>query len=181
MVADRLLVERCDERAPVRLDGDPALLFERDQRLPDGDPADAERLGDVVLGHPAPGVEVAVEDQLADVERRRFTAAPAVQLALAEAIPVPCRVRFYGDARRRERPPALHVVAPDGGVGPPHRSPSVVRCVSGPERPHPALSTHIGARNHSAISASGAHRPGRSGAGGLGCATSAHRSTEPSA
>ena len=49
VVADRLLVERRDERAPIRLDRDPALLLECDQRLANGDPADAEGLGDVVL------------------------------------------------------------------------------------------------------------------------------------
>ena len=84
VVANRLLVERGDERPAVRLDRDPALLFERDQRLANRDAADPERLGDVVLVHPRARSQVAVEDQLADVERRGATAAPAVQLTFGK-------------------------------------------------------------------------------------------------
>jgi biuret amidohydrolase len=67
VVARRVLVEADHERAAVRLDHHPALAVQGDDRLADGDAADAQLGGDFVLGDPVAHLELALEDLSADV------------------------------------------------------------------------------------------------------------------
>ena len=83
MVAHGLLVEHRDERAAVLLDVHPALLFERDQRLPDRNAADV-RVRAIVLGNAFSGPEPAFEDQSPDVERGGLAAAQPVGFGAGE-------------------------------------------------------------------------------------------------
>jgi hypothetical protein len=65
----------------VRLDHDPALAVQGDDGLADGDAADAEFGGDLVLRDPVPDAELALEDQAADVVGDLLGAGGAVQPA----------------------------------------------------------------------------------------------------
>jgi len=97
VVSDRGFVEGVDERAAVQLDGDPALTFERDERLSDRDAAQSERVGNLVLGDAITGAEPAVEDEAPDVERGMLAAAAPDEGLGAEAgprVPGRCRLRF---------------------------------------------------------------------------------------
>src|SRR5580704_1607590 len=77
VVPNELGVDGADERAPVELDRDPAFPLERDQSLPDGNTADPQGLGDLILLHTSTGPQDAVEDQAADVERSLLSRTPA--------------------------------------------------------------------------------------------------------
>jgi hypothetical protein len=81
VVAGGVLVQADHERAAVRLDHDPALAVEGDHGLPDGDPADAELAGDLVLRDPVPDAELALEDLAPDVVGDLLGAGGAVQPA----------------------------------------------------------------------------------------------------
>src|SRR5438045_2330290 len=63
----------------VNPDRDPARALEGDERLAHGDAADAEHGGDLVLGHPLAGPQLAVEDHPADQEGGFVAAAPPSQ------------------------------------------------------------------------------------------------------
>src|SRR6202011_2260239 len=69
VVTYRLGVDRGDERATMHLYGYPTFAFQRDQRLPDRDAADAKRLRDLLLWHPCARSELPVENQPPNVER----------------------------------------------------------------------------------------------------------------
>jgi acetyl-CoA carboxylase carboxyltransferase component/biotin carboxyl carrier protein len=75
VVADRRLVEHVDEGAPVQFDGHPALLLESDECLANGNAADAEHAGHIVLGNAVTRAELPVEDQAAQEERGVLSAA----------------------------------------------------------------------------------------------------------
>src|SRR5580700_1476874 len=69
VVPNGLGIDGTDERTPVELDRDPAFALERDQGLPDGNPADPQGLGDLILLDAGTGPQCPVEDQATDVER----------------------------------------------------------------------------------------------------------------
>src|SRR5438128_7826100 len=78
MVAHRILVEAVDERAAMGLDHQPALAVEGDDGLAYRDPADPEFGGDLVLTQVVALLQLALEDEPADVLGDEFAAAAPV-------------------------------------------------------------------------------------------------------
>jgi hypothetical protein len=62
----------------MRLDGDPSLAFETEQRLAYRDAAKPKSFGDGVLGNAVTFTKDAVENEPSDVERRLLAAAAAI-------------------------------------------------------------------------------------------------------
>ena len=104
-VEHRLIIEDGDKRATVALDLQPPLALESDDCFPHGNAADANRLGDVVLGQPLAGGEGALEDQTTDEP----------SYCIGTGLPVPHRItcglrewsrhRIKYTNRRRDRSP----------------------------------------------------------------------------
>src|SRR5439155_2998609 len=76
-VAHGIGVKGVHERASVALDRDPAFALEGDEPFADGNAAERQGLGHVVLRHALAGLELAVEDEPADVLSRLLPAAAA--------------------------------------------------------------------------------------------------------
>jgi hypothetical protein len=91
VVADVVDLQAGHEGATVRLEADPALAVEGDDRLADRDAADAQLLGDLVLAEAVALAELAVHDQLTDVTGDLVGAALAAQARTTWSLGADCR------------------------------------------------------------------------------------------